>query len=735
MLMNLHDRGPSTPDPRQQWYKNKRRRTMVAIGALTVLFLITGMIVFHRYLRSGMPPVEALETFEPQLSTKLLDRQGEVIKELFTQRRFYVSLNDISPRMVQAILATEDHKFYEHWGIRPVALATAVAEGVLTLDFHFRGASTLTQQLARNLHYSSQRTILRKMREALTAVEIERYYSKDEILEMYLTQTYFGAGAYGVEAAANTYFSKPATDLLLEEAALLAAIPKSPTRYNPINNPENAFARRNIVLRRMAEVGYISHATYDSLREIPIGLATASTQGTIGIAPYFTENVRQQLNTIGKEFGFDPYHDGMTVQTTLDSRLQVCAETAIAKHLPEVQKHVSVAFRDKELTALLAKFFPDSSVKARRKMATDKKFVDSLANIHMPVQVAFVAIDPANGNILAMVGGRDFEESKFNRATQAIRQPGSSFKPFVYASCVDKGFPICGLISNEELTVHQQNGDVWSPGNYDGDYGGQVDMREGLKRSLNVVCARLIREHTTPFEVAGLAKKMGITTRLDPFDALALGASGVIPLDLVSSYQPFLTNGVYNRPSYILSVDDAQGQTIVTYRPEKKAVLSEETAFLIRSLMETVTNSGTAASLRSTFGFREPAAGKTGTTNDFTDAWFVGFTPYVVAGVWVGMDDPAKPLGRGMQGGRAALPIWASFMTQAYDTMHWKHSEFPPAPKRVTSKEICEESGELATSNCEKIRAEYFNEKFPFPPTCSMHSGVRHDKSRKPRLL
>ncbi len=425
----------------------------------------------------------------------------------------------------------------------------------------------------------------------------------------------------------------------------------------------------------------------------------------------------------------------MTVQTTLDARLQSCAEQAIAKHLPDVQSHVNVVFRDKELNALLQSQYPDSSLKARRKMATDKRFVDSLARIHLSAQVAFIALDPATGNILAMAGGRDFDESKFNRASQAIRQPGSAFKPFVYASCLDKGLPIPTQISNEELVVHQANGQIWNPGNYDGDYGGFVDLRTGLKKSLNVVCARLIREHTTPKDVALLGNKMGISTKLDPYDALALGSSGVIPLDLVASYQPFLTGGIYSEPRYILSIEDAQGQTVATYRPNRKAVLSEETAYLVRSLLETVVTSGTAAGLRSTFGFREPAAGKTGTTNDYTDAWFVGFTSHIVAGVWVGLDDPAKPLGRGMQGARAALPIWAQFISSAYDTMEWRHQEFPAPPAGVVSAEICTESGELATSNCSDVTVEYFNKKFPLPESCRIHGGWREGKSRKPRLL
>lgn len=711
----------------------RRKRLWFAGGAVLLLFLVLiGAGIFNAYLRSGMPSVEQLENFEPLLSTKLLDRQGVVIKELFTQRRSYASLKDVSPHMVHAIIAVEDHKFYDHWGIRPVALFSAVAKGILTLDFHFRGASTITQQLARNLHYTSQRSIIRKLREALTAIEIERYYAKDEILEMYLTQTYFGAGSYGVEAAANTYFSRRASELNVEQAALLAAIPKSPTKYNPMQNPEAAFARRNIVLGRMADVGYITEALRDSLKTIPIALEPSTSAGSLGIAPYFTEQVRQQLNGIGKTFGFDPYHDGMTVQTTLDARLQSCAEAAVNDWLPQLQKSVRVVFSEKELGEIFKERFPDSSLAARRKMIANKKLVDSLAREIMPVQCAFVAIDPKDGSILAMVGGRDFEESKFNRAVQAIRQPGSSFKPFVYASVLDAGVPISQHVSNEEITINLPNGDVWEPGNYDQDYGGDVDLRTGLKRSLNVVCVRLIREYTNPRDVASLAKKCGITTKIDPYDALALGASGVIPLDITSAYQVFCTNGIYSKPLYITRIDDAAGNTVVAYRPDRKAVLNEETAYLTQSLMRTVVDHGTAAGLRSTYQFYFPAAGKTGTTNDYTDAWFVGFTPKIVAGVWVGLDDPAKPLGRGQQGGRAALPIWAKFIVAAYDSMDWKSEEFK-VPSGITTAEVCNESGDLATPDCPEFHSEYFNSKFPLPEPCPLHGSPR-ERHNKPSL-
>ncbi|RPH92654.1 hypothetical protein EHM69_12310, partial [candidate division KSB1 bacterium] len=603
----------SSPHKRQ-----KRRTTRTLIVVIAAVLVLGGGLGFYFYLRSGMPSVEELENFAPQLSTKLLDCNGVVIKEIYTQRRSYVPLAQTPVCVTQAFLAIEDHKFYTHWGIRPFALVGAFIKDLAHFNFRFRGASTITQQLARNLYYTSQRTLVRKLREALTAIEIERYYSKDEILEMYLTQTYFGAGAYGIGAAANTYFSKAAADLDIEEAAMLAAIPKSPARYNPITNPDNALARRNMVLRRMRDVKYLSKVTYERAAATGLSLKPSSVDGTLGVAPYFTETVRQQLNGIGKTFGFDPYRDGVSVHTTLDARLQACAEKAVTEMLPPVQKSATAVFKASQLQTVLRKAFPDSSAAARKRMTNNSKLVDSLALVYSPVQVALVALNPTNGHIVAMIGGRDFEQFKFNRAVQAIRQPGSSFKPFLYAAVLDAGTPITTRISNERLMIKDPTGRDKSgnlipwPDNYENDYGGEVDLREGLYRSLNVVAARLIREYTTPRDVVKMAQRLGITTELGPYDALALGASGVIPLELAAAYQVFQSGGIYSKPMYITGVDDQFGAPISVYRPERRAALSEETAYLTQSLMRSVVDRGTGAALRSKFGFRLPAAGKTG---------------------------------------------------------------------------------------------------------------------------
>ncbi len=714
---------------------NKKRTLILPLSLGIGLLLLGGGFGFYRYLVSGMPSLEQLENYNPKLSTRILDRNGVVIKELYTQRRFYVPLSEISPHMTKAILAIEDHKFYHHWGMRPDALAAVIIKDVLLLRFHPRGASTITQQLARTLYFSRERTIVRKLREQLTAIEIERHYSKDEILEMYLTQSYFGHGAYGVDAAARTFFSCSASDLSAPQAALIAGLPRSPSGYDPLRYPEKAQERRNVVLKRMWKLGFIDRRQYEELRESDLGLLVSQVEeGGEGIAPYFTENVRQLVVQRVEALGIDPYHDGLTVETTLDARLQACAEEAAAEWMPVLQEEVNRAYRRSELHGLLRQLYPKATSAKLRSLARDKALVDSLLKAQLEVQLAFVALDPATGSILAMIGGRDFAQTKFNRATQAVRQPGSAFKPILYATVVDKGLPLSTRLSNDEVIVKLPNGDVWAPKNYDGSAGGTPSLRDALKKSLNLVSVRLMRDHTTPQEVVTMAHRLGISTRIDPVDALALGSSGVIPLELVSAFGVFQAHGVRAQPMYVTRILDEFGQVVAEYSPQKSVVLSEQTAFLMTSLMETVTREGTGAGLRSKHHFYQTAAGKTGTTNDYADAWFIGFTPYLAAGVWVGFDNPAKTLGSGQEGAHAALPIWAQFITLAYDTMDYPDQKFS-TPEGIITAEVCAESGKLAREGCPHTYTEYFDSKHPMDEHCPLHIGSSRPHRRWPSIL
>lgn len=714
----------------------RRRWWLVLLGLGIGLVILGGGFRFYRFLTFGMPSLEQLENYDPKLSTRILDRNGAVIKVLYTQRRFYVPLSRVSPYMLKALLAIEDHKFYRHWGIRPDALAAALVKDIALLRFRPRGASTITQQLARTLYFSRERTVVRKLREQLTAIQVERRYSKDEILEMYLTQSYFGHGAYGIGAAAKTFFSCTPAQLTLPQAALIAGLPRSPSSYDPLRYPSRARERRHLVLWRMWKLGYITEAQYKETAGCDLGLNPPIVEEAgEGISPYFTENVRQILGRRAEALGIDPYHDGLTIETTLDARLQACAEQAVAEWMPVLQEQVNKAYCRSELYGLLRRLYPDATSAKLRRLARDRVLVDSLLRAELEVQLAFVAIDPSTGGILAMIGGRDFARTKFNRATQAVRQPGSAFKPVLYATLVEKGLPLSTRVPNEEVIVELPNGDIWAPQNFDSSVGGDASLREGLQRSLNLVSVRLLRDYTSPRDVVAMARCLGIRTHIDPVDALALGTSGFIPLELVSAYGVFQARGVRAEPMYITRVLDEFGQVVAEYSPQRSVVLSEETAFLMTSLLESVTEQGgTGVGLRSRFHFEHTAAGKTGTTDDFTDAWFVGFTPHLAAAIWVGLDNPAKTLGEGQEGAHAALPIWAKFMALAYDTMGYPEEAFVP-PEGIITAEVCAESGKLAREGCPRVYTEYFERKHLLEEYCPLHIGSSWPHRRWPSIL
>ena len=817
-------------------------RNMIYLGA-ALWFCGLGLLILLFWSVSGdLPSLEQLETYEPRLVTKLISSDGVVIKEFYTQRRVYVPLEIVPDNLVNAILATEDRRFFDHWGIDIIRLVKAILVDIRYMSKK-QGASTITQQLARNLYFTHKQTISRKLKEFVTAIQIERHYSKHEILEMYFTQTYFGGGAYGIQAAANRFFSKNIEDLELEECALLVAVLKAPTRYSPIHQPERAFNRRNVVLYNMYSWGKIDYARYKNAAAKPLSLNPSVDGSPLGTAPYFTEYIRQQLEEKEEIYGFDYYHDGLTVYTTLDSRLQSFAEesmigplnftvdefkdfeafanrlindstalrdTIIANftdqelitlsmfedtssvsdtlknvivdvlnrmlpkeyfyadtlfaniplrnktrllitenpqgklflrlnrllledaypeeiglsesHLDFLDERFRSTFTERQLMPFLAAQFPDSLPETLDSLAMDSVFVDSLLKNKLAVQVAMVAMEPGTGKILAMIGGRDFGVYKFNRAVQTVRQPGSSFKPFVYMTALDNGYPPTYQLLNQDVVVTDDNGKRWTPRNYDLSRGGLTTLREGLRRSLNLISARLIQEVVPPRMVVDYAKKLGITTRIAPVDAIALGSSGVIPIEMVSAYSTLAAGGVLSEAYGIVRIEDKHGNVIEDNTPHRTVVLSEETAYLMTNMLQTVIDRGTGGSARWKHRFYSKAAGKTGTTNDYTDAWFLGFTPYLCAGVWVGMDDPFITLGAGQTGASAALPLWAKFMKQACDSLKYPNDNFV-MPEGIIEEEVCTESYQLATKYCPTTMAEVFNKKYAVQETCSIHSG------------
>lgn len=703
------------------WGVLKKAYKLLWIGGLLILVFGAGFGVYLAFLARDLPSLEQLEHYDPRLTTTILSSDGEVIKELFVQRRIYIPLDRLPEDLINALIVTEDRRFYKHWGMDLNRIAKAAFINITSFSIR-QGASTITQQLARNLYLSFEQTMARKLKEAMTALQIERTYSKREILEMYLTQAYYGHGAYGIEAAAQRYFAKNASELTLPECALLIAQLKAPGHYSPFNRPEAARGRRNLILRLMRQFDYITEAQYEKATDSPLGVVLDKRDDSQGIAPYFTEMVRLQLEDLGREIGFDYYRDGLTIYTTLDSRLQACAERAVKGHLDTLQTRFFDYFLKKEAPHLIAEKYPDLSRAETVELLADTAWIDSVFKDQSRVQVAFVALDPATGRILALIGGRNFEESKFNRAVQAIRQPGSVFKAFSYTAAIDNGYPPTFRLLNQDVVVHMPDGSRWTPPNYDGSRGGLTTLRVGLKKSLNLVAVRLVQEIVQPKDVIRYARQLGITTRLDAVDAIALGSSGVIPIELTAAYGVFANRGVYCEPFGIMRISNRNGDVLYERALQRRVALSEETAYIMTDMLKSVITDGTGGSSRWKYGFYRPAAGKTGTTNDYTDAWFVGFTPQLVAGVWVGLDDPAISLGEGQSGARAALPIWATFMNAAYDTLGWEVADFI-MPAGVVKMEICADSFKRARDFCPNIIEEVFRVEDAPVEYCPLHYG------------
>jgi len=702
----------NVPAPQTDAKPPYQRKLVYLLAALLIGF--AGWLI---YLGSDLPSFDQLENYNPELASKVFSVDGVLIKEFFTERRFFTPLAQIPEPMIKAVLAIEDHRFYDHWGIAPMRFLRAAISDVLTMSRQ-QGASTLTQQLARRLYLSPEKTIARKIREMLTAIQLERTYTKREIMEMYLNHMNFAHGSYGVEAASQITFGKKIQDCNLAEFALLAGMAQRPAYLNPFRYPERVLKRRNLVLSRMLEEKYISRSQYQQAAAEPLNLTPNYARKDLGIAPYFTEMIRQDLQS---QFGWDLYKAGLQIYTTMDTRVQACAERAVAAFLPQDQVVSNRAHRNREdLQKLAPKAFVDRY--GLEKIIYTKTLADSVLNDKAAVQVSVVALDPRNGHILAMIGGRDFEESKYNRAVQAVRQPGSAFKPIVYATAVDNGYMPCYEKLNQPIVVEQADGSRWTPANYDGSIGGKTTLREALRRSLNLVTARLVQEDVPPRQVVQYARRMGITTPLDAVDAIALGSTGVKPIELTSAFGVLANHGVLVNPFGVLRVEDRFGNVLSTAAPQSRGVLPEVAAYIMVDMLKTVAQAGTGAASVSQFGFRRPAGGKTGTTNDYTDAWYITFTPQMVVSTWVGHDDPSMYLGERQTGTNAALPITVPIIKCSLDTLGEPVKDFV-RPDGVVDVAICNESKMLAGKYCPDVVTEIFDQRYQPQSECPLHKG------------
>jgi penicillin-binding protein 1A len=678
----------------------KRKKLLIISGAiLLILILVVGvMIKTYRVYEKDLPSLAQLHNIEPSLITKIYSADGKIIKEFYTERRILIPLDRMPDHLIDALLATEDRRFFKHWGVNLLSLCRALWVSFWSGE-RIKATSTITQQLARTLFLTPERTISRKIKEILTAIKIEKNYSKEEILEMYLNQCYFGKGAYGIQAAALRYFNKNVEDLSISESAVLIGIPKNPSRYSPIDHPQLAQLRRNVVLNAMRDFKKIPEELADSLKELPLEINPSSVYA--GEAPYFTEMVRQYLE---KKYGEDAlYRGGLSVYTTLNLNLQKAAEEALKTQLDMLQKNMEAthSLRDTNYTIVV--------VDSAGPEPTNRK-------VYKQIQGALMALENGTGDILVLIGGKDFEQSQFNRAVQAKRQPGSGFKPFIYTAAIDNGARPIDIMYDTPFTLIGEDGQEWSPENFDKIFRGPVTLREALAKSINIISAKLI-EKVTPQQTIFYASNMGIQSPLSPYPSLALGTSELTLWEMVSAFSIFPNQGIKVEPKYILKIADRYGNTLEENETSKKEeVLGAQTAYIITTMLESVINNGTGWGARAK-GFHRPAGGKTGTTDNCTDNWFTGFTPQITAGVWIGYDDKTV-IGDNITGAHTALPVWADFMIKAHDTLEVKDFEVPPG---IIFKTVCLESGLLATDKCPRIITDVFTEETAPKEYCNLH--------------
>jgi penicillin-binding protein 1A len=641
-----------------------------------MLFIVGGAKLVAG-LGDGLPDRDAIQRIGPDMeqSTTVYDDADHPAFTIFEEQRINVPLSEISPNLVHALIAIEDQRFYDHHGFDVIRIGSAALKNLRHLRV-VQGGSTITQQLARQSFLKPDKTFHRKLQELILAERIERMYSKPQILELYLNKVYFGDGLYGAEAAARGYFGKHASELTVAEAATLAGLVKSPSAYAPTINPQRAVARRNVVLQAMLDSGAIDHTTWQDARATKLTL-NDMLRPHEPHGEYFKEQVRMELVD---RFGWQRvYQGGLRVYSTIDMPMQIAAEAAVAEHMKTIdERRAQVAARR---AARLAKSNP------ARAVATSSGPQDT-------VQAALIALDPQTGHVRAMVGGRDFNHSHFNRAIQAHRQPGSAFKPFVYATALEEGFTPATVIDHLDDPVSTVQG-AWTP---EDEHSGasEMTMRTALRTSSNRAAVRMLQQVGISRTVQ-YAKQMGIGN-LPSVPSLALGSGEVTLESMTAAYAAFANHGNVPKPMLIRRVEDQNGRVLFEGREFSTRAISDTTAFLMSNMMADVINAGTGARARR-LGFTLPAAGKTGTTNDFNDAWFIGFTPRLVAGVWVGFDQPHTILPNGFAA-EVAVPMWAKFMKAA--TRNDKPEWLLP-PSGVVAVNVCRMSGKLPSDGCNEV--------------------------------
>ena len=763
--------------------------------ALPLFFLFTISIAAAAFIvytnaNKDLPDVLTLKNYKPNLITEVYDDNNKLISEFYIERRVLLPLNNITPMMKLATLAVEDDQFYKHKGFNFKRIAGALwsnikAGGVV------EGGSTITQQITKTMFLTPERTLFRKIREAILAARIERNFSKDEILEIYLNQIYYGHSAYGVEAAALVYFGRHVNELTLPEIAMIVGLPRAPKLYSPYFSPERAKNRRNHVLRRMESLDYITHEEAEGAVKSELKLKEREERKNF--APYFSEYIRQYVEDKYGSSGL--YKGGLKVYTTLKTEHQEAAESAVEEGLREIDKRLGYRgpfgnvkplgqYIDwRKVDEIEQKNFPDGRERNENRalgvvteVMPEKVFVSTKdtrgyiyvkdmewAHKHDPavdalsfgkaknanevlkvgnvidikileekdkkgnlkfaleqepvIQGALLCIEPATGFVSAMVGGYDFHKSKFNRAIQAQRQPGSAFKPIVYSASFEKGFTPASVFIDSPVIFEEKDEENWKPANFEEKFYGPTNLRTALTHSRNVITVKLLQSMGVR-HMLEYARRLGIKSYLTPDLSLALGTSGVTLYELTSAYGVFSNKGIKTEPMAIKSITDKDGNLLEENKPQEERVISEELAFITTNILQSVVQEGTGWRAK-TLG--RPVAGKTGTTNNYMDAWFLGYTPDLIAGVWVGMDKD-EPIGKNETGARAANPIWVRFMEKALKGMPVKNFQIPTG---VVFTKIDKKTGLLATPETTDMVLECFVEGTE--PTEFSDGGAKED--------
>ena len=671
-----------------------RRLLLVAAGLFVLAAIAT--VAGLGWLARDLPPIDTLRTIDPSVKTVIYDANGGVLREFFTENRTIVPLDRIPVVLQHAVVAVEDKRFYHHYGID---LRRVV--GVIWINLTSRsspGGSTLTQQLARNLFpklLPSEKRLTRKFREWIVAAQIESLYTKDEILAMYLNQIYLGKGAYGVQAAARLFFGRDVWDLGPAECTMIAGMIQQPERFSPTRHPEAAYARRAIVLETMIRAGYLSRGEAEAIGDTKVRTVDGDAGGnSSGFAAYFVEEVRKQLE---KDYGASRlYTEGLRVWTTLVPQYQQWMEEALETHLREEERN-------------------------RPRKQTRAEYDRQVAAGHRPPKITYLQgaallQDVHTGAILGLVGGRSFEDSKWNMALQARRQPGSTFKPFVYLSALQHGYTPASILMDTPFVLDTGAG-LWSPENYSETFSGPMTLRFALSHSVNVPTAKLYLDFGLQPVLDNL-RRLGFEEDFPKVPSLFLGSGEVTLAELVRAYGAFANQGVWEGQYLISKVETSEGEVLFEARVDQHEAIDPQQAYVVTSLLTSTMNEGTAASARRN-GFMRTGAGKTGTTNDNTNAWFIGYTPSFCGGVWVGFDEPVT-MGRGATGSRMAVPVWAAFMGRVTGR---KGDEQFERPAGLVDETVCMRSGRLALTGCDSTRAEIFLPGTAPQDRCNVHGG------------